>query len=168
MDVAELQQLFEYNSWANRRVWDCVATLDESQLDQEQPNGQSTIRQQCRHLLGVEYWWPHYLATGVIEFIQDVEMPTKADIRAAWDRVEEGIRAYLATATREELERRVSPEFWQGGMDVQAWQALVQVLHHSTDHRAQILGAVRSLGGPTVEQDFLGFLYESAQGRPRE
>jgi uncharacterized damage-inducible protein DinB len=38
----------------------------------------------------------------------------------------------------------------------------MQVLNHSTDHRAQLLDAVRERGGPTDEQDYLTYLHERA------
>ena len=34
------------------------------------------------------------------------------------------------------------------------WVGLLQVAHHGTDHRAQILRALYDLGAPTFEQNF--------------
>ncbi len=39
---------------------------------------------------------------------------------------------------------------------------MMQVLNHSTDHRAQLLDSVRELGGPTDEQDYLTYLHDRA------
>lgn len=38
----------------------------------------------------------------------------------------------------------------------------MQVLNHSTDHRAQLLNTIRELGGLTDEQDYLTYLHGRA------
>jgi uncharacterized damage-inducible protein DinB len=35
----------------------------------------------------------------------------------------------------------------------------VQVINHSTDHRAQMLAGLHRLGAPTVGQDLLDYLF---------
>jgi hypothetical protein len=64
--------------------------------------------------------------------------------------------------TPADLKRTVRPTFWQDPWSVQAWQGLMQVLNHSTDHRVQLLDAVRELGGSTDEQGYLSYLHERA------
>lgn len=162
MEPSVWQELYDYNFWANRRVWALVTALDESLFDRALGGDRRSLRVQCIHILAVEYWWIHFLQTGVVEFLDDEQLLTHADVREAWDRVEEMVRGYLAELTPSELTRTVRPTFWQDPWAVQAWQGLMQVLNHSTDHRAQLLDAVRELGGPTDEQDYLTYLHERA------
>jgi uncharacterized damage-inducible protein DinB len=37
---------------------------------------------------------------------------------------------------------------------------LLHVVNHGTDHRAQILGMIDRMDGPTIEQDLIFFLRE--------
>ena len=162
MDVAIWQELFDYNFWANRRVWECVMAVDATLFDQPLADGSPSLLQQCAHILSVESWWIHFLQTGVVEFIDTNQFHTQEDVRVAWEQVEVMVQGYLAQVTPAELTRIVRPTFWQDPWSVQAWQGLYQVLNHSTDHRAQLFDVVRQLGGPTEEQDYLSYLHERA------
>ena len=65
--------------------------------------------------------------------------------------------------TLEELQRTVRSLFWKDDQaPIKVYQALTQVVLHSADHRTQLLTHIRRLGGPTVEQDFLGYLFKSS------
>jgi len=169
MEPADWQELFDYNFWANRRVWDSVMALDEDLFVQELEGNRPSLRQQSIHILAVEYWWLHFLDMGVVEFIEDEDqLRTRADVRKMWDEVEAMVRSYLTRLTPSDLTRIVRPTFWKDPWSVQLWQGLMQVLNHSTDHRAQLLDAIRELGGPTDEQDYLTYLHDramAAQGR---
>ena len=88
MDVAIWQELFDYNFWANRRVWECVMAVDATLFDQPLADGSPSLLQQCAHILSVESWWIHFLQTGVVEFIDTNQFHTQEDVRVAWEQVE--------------------------------------------------------------------------------
>lgn len=155
------RELYDYNFWADRRVWTCIEALSEARFKQKTDYAHGALRDQALHTMGVEYWWLHFLATGELDFIDPEAYPTRASLRARWDEVERQVRAYLAGLTDAELEREVRPEFWdEGGRPIRVRQALFQVANHSTDHRAQMLAVIHRLGGETVGQDFLDYLFE--------
>jgi uncharacterized damage-inducible protein DinB len=157
-------QLYDYTFWAERKLFDCVMTLSDAQYRQPLDFSIGPISEHVVHLMSVEHWWFHFLKTGVIDFIDDeaaLAQP-RAALRAQWDGVEREVRAYLATLTPEELERRVRPPFWEAGRGpITVWQAMLQVANHSTDHRAQTLAMLHTqFGAPTFEQDLLEYLAE--------
>lgn len=162
MEPSVWQELYDYNFWANRRVWGMVVALDESLFDKPLGGDRRSLREQCLHILGVEYWWIHFLQNGVVEFLDEERIVTRAEVQATWDEVEMMVRGYLAQVTPASLQRIVRPPFWKDPWSVRAWQGLMQVLNHSTDHRAQLLDTVRELGGQTDEQDYLSYLHERA------
>ena len=58
------------------------------------------------------------------------------------------------------LARDVRPDVWDDADEpISAWQALLQVANHSTDHRAQVLAGLKALGAPTFEQDYLNYIF---------
>ena len=162
MEPSVWQELFDYNFWANRRVWESVVAVDAALFDKPLSEDRPSLMGQCVHILSVESWWLHFLETGVVVFVDDEQFHSQEEVRAVWDQVEQNVRAYLARMTPADLTRTVRPTFWKDPWSVQAWQGLMQVLNHSTDHRAQLLDAVRELGGPTDEQDYLSYLHERA------
>lgn len=158
MQPDEFRDLYDYNYWAHRQVWECLEQLSDEQITQDLEYSVGSLHDQCVHVMSVESWWFRFLRTGVVEFLNPDDHKTRASVRETWDVVEREVRDYLAALTPQELRREVSPDFWEGRLTVQVWQALVQVANHGTDHRAQMLAGIHRLGGPTVEQDYLSYL----------
>lgn len=155
MTLTLFQNLYAYNFWANRQVWQVFEQLTDEQFDQ--PDGaRASIRQDTLHVMGVEHWWLVFIATGKLDFLNADDYPTRASMRAKWDHIEKNVLAFISTLTDQDLQRQVRPEFWKKGRKpIFVWQALLQVANHSTDHRAQMLARVRQLGGTSIEQDYL-------------
>lgn len=161
MDKTYFQQLINYNYWAHRKVWDCVMQLTDEQFKQDLDYSIGSIYVQCVHTMGVESWWFTFLRTGKLEFLEESDLPDRASIRAKWDEVETMVHAYIDSLTPAELEREVMPDFWENKPAIKVWEAILQVMNHSTDHRAQILAGLHRLGAPTVGQDVLDYLFET-------
>lgn len=157
-------ELYDYTDWANRKVWDCVLQLSEDDFRKPLDYSVGSIFEQCVHTMAVESWWLHFLYTGELHFISNLDdYPDRSSIRTKWDEVSATNRAYLLTLTDEELQRHVKPEFWdENEVAITVAQALCQVANHSTDHRAQILAMLHKLHAPTVGQDFLDYLHRNA------
>jgi uncharacterized damage-inducible protein DinB len=155
--------LYAYNEWANHRVWACIEALNEARFDQHLDYSIGSIHNQINHLMSVETWWFIFLQTGQLRFVSEEDVRTRATIRARWDETESLIRTYTASLTDEELLREVRPDFWNDDQPpVRVYEALFQVLNHSTDHRAQILAGLNRLGAPTTPQDYLFFHFDRA------
>jgi len=164
MDERYFAEFFDYNCWAHARVWDCVLQLTDEAFRQDLHYSVGSIHDQLTHTLSVEHWWFTYLSTGELHFLDLDQLTTRETIRAQWDATAAMIRAYLARLTRDELAREVRPLFWpEGRRPIRVYQAISQVLNHSTDHRAQILAGLHRLGVPTVGQDLLDLLFEQQE-----
>lgn len=163
MNVPAFTSLFDYNAWANRRLWDCVQQLSEEQFDHHIDHSIGSIHNQVAHIMGVEYWWFQFLRTGQLKFVTDADCATRESIRAKWDETEQVIRDYVAALTPAELAREVSPPFWEAEKpSIRVYEALFQVAIHSIDHRAQTLAALHQVGGPTTPQDYIFYRFDSA------
>lgn len=161
MDPAVFREMYAYNFWADRQVWRCVEQLTEEQFTREVAFSRGSLRNQCIHIMGTEFWWFRFLRTGNVEFLDSDDYPTRAAVRARWDTTEQEITRYLADITPADLTRKVRPEVWDADdPPVQAWQAMFQVANHSTDHRAQALATIHQFGGVVVEQDYLNYLWD--------
>ena len=163
LDAEMFVTLYDYNAWANSRVWDGVQQLSDEQFDRDIDYSIGSIPPQVAHTMGVEYWWFKFLSTGELQFVTDDDCATRVSIRAKWDETEHMIRAYVAQLTPDELTRLVRPSFWDAGQPpIKVFEALFQVANHSTDHRAQTLAALHRVGGPTTPQDLLFYTFDRA------
>ena len=159
MDPTVFREMFAYSFWANRQVWSCIEQLTEGQFTQDIAFSRGALRMQCIHIMGTESWWFHFLRTGEVAFLDAADYPTRAAVRAKWDEVEREVISYLAGVSDADLVRMVRPEVWDDeDQPVHAWQAMLQVAMHSTDHRAQTLASIHEMGGAGVEQDYLNYL----------
>jgi len=159
MNTIYFIELYEYNFWNNRRLWDCFLQLEEAKIHQAIDSDGWTLFRHCLHIISVEDWWIRFLLTGEVKFLKRQTLTTRADLRQQWDATETMVRGYVATLSQEELRREVRPPFWENEkFYISVEQALTQVALHSTDHRAQMFTHMRNLGGPTVEQEFLQYL----------
>jgi uncharacterized damage-inducible protein DinB len=156
-------ELYDYTFWGDRKLFECVMALSDEQYAQNIEFSQGSIRDHIVHMIGVEHWWIHFLATGDLDFYDEpVYTLSREKLRDMRAQVERDIRAYLNTLTPQELERRVKPSFWdEEDAPVTVWQALLQVANHSTDHRAQTMAMLHTkFGAPTFTQDYLTYLDE--------
>lgn len=164
MDGAFFQRLFDYNAWANRRVWDCIEQLTDDAFEQDLDYSIGSIRTQYLHTLYVEHWWFQYLLAGRPITPKPQDLPSRQRIEDMREQIEILSQTYLDRLTSAELQREVSAGFWTAGVEtVRVWEALFQVANHSTDHRAQMLAMLHQLGAPTVAQDFLDYIAETQQ-----
>jgi uncharacterized damage-inducible protein DinB len=156
MNAEDFRSLYEFHITRNHEIWNCVTALSTDQFKQEINYSIGSIRNQCVHLLNVdERWFSGFYGDEVPGWYDAREYKSFEGVREKWDQVENYMRAYLKKLTDEKLQG----EFMPG---VKCWQILYHVLNHGTDHRAQILAGLDSLGAPTFAQDY--FFY--AAGMP--
>ncbi len=165
MQASDLIRLYDYHYWANRRVWDCAMLLTDEQLNHELGYSIGSIHRQLVHTMDVEWFWFRVIR-GTLPEDTDMwpkieEFPSRESIRAKWDVVEGEIRDFLAHVSQDELNRIIyHPISHDAPRPCRVWEALLYVTAHAVDHRAQILAGIHQLGGHTVAQDFIVYVWE--------
>lgn len=163
MHPSHFADLIDYNYWANRRLWACVEQLSEEQFDRHLDYSIGSIHVQVAHMMGVEFWWFNFLDTGELVFVTEEDCTNRDTIRARWDETERMVRDYAARLTPDELARTVKPSFWDEEQPpITVALAIGHILNHSTDHRAQTLAGLWTVGGPTTPQDVLFYHFDRA------
>ncbi len=164
MSANHYRRLFEYNDWANRRLWECIIPLTDEQF--RRPNNFSigSIHEQVVHLMGVE-WLFLQRVQGIsptsIPLVE--EYPTRDAIRQQWDGITSDWLPYLVYLNDEALDGSITFTSFNGRTQrtMPLWEMLSQMLNHSTDHRAQTLAVIHQVGGKTLEQDFIFYAWEN-------
>ncbi len=164
MNISAIKKMYQYHFAMHRKVWDkCISTLTDEQFVQDVGYSWGSIRNQCYHVIRVDgRWFSRIKGVSLPDYGLEPDYPTKASIRAFWDKVEKDIMTYLDTLTSSDLEREISFDMpHRGGMKTnQVWEILVHVINHGTDHRAQILGMLHQMGAPTMEHDMMLYWWE--------
>lgn len=164
MNAQAIRELYDYHFYANRRVWDeCISQLTDADFSRHHDYSLGSIRNHTVHMMSVDArWFARLEGREVPPSLQPESFTDRAEVRRKWDAVEAEMRAYLARLTDETAAALVHyPTSRRGPAQSFAWQILVHVVNHGTDHRSQMLALLYSLGAPTLEHDYMLYLWEN-------
>ncbi len=163
MNIQMFQELFEYNRWANARVWQCVMQLTEAQFHEPSTYSFGSVQKQVVHTMDAEsLWHKRLLGFSPPAFLNPADYPLRSMIRAEWDIIEGDLADYVDRLDERQLEAEMEYRSINGDAlrHLPVWQALQHMVNHSTDHRAQTLAQIHHVGGPTVAQDLVFYTWE--------
>jgi len=157
MKVKDLERMFDYGYWANRRLFDVMSKLTPEEFTRSVAGSYGSVRNTMVHVLSAEWGWldrcggmPRGAALVATDF------PTVESLVERWRQVEKFMRELLAALRDEDLGRTV--EFALGGGPKRAMR-LGELLHHAANHgvhhRGQVALLLRLLGQTPGNFDFL-------------
>lgn len=161
MNADAFRHLYGYHFAENRKIWDYVTQLSHEQFVQPSGYSHGSVREQIVHLMDVDEAW--FSELRGVEPSHPLPLPSgddRASIRAHWDGVEQMMRGYLAELRDDMLFTKPIKEP-EEDKDLIVWQALLHVVNHGTDHRAQILRLLNDLGVETKSQDYIFHVYDN-------
>lgn len=164
MNANHYRRLFEYNQWANRRVWECVTALSDEQFSRPCDYSIGSIHEQLVHTMGAEWLFLQRVQGISPTSIPPAEdYPTRDALRQHWDSIIAGWLTYLDNLHDEALDGKITFTSFNGRTQrtMPLWEMLTQILNHSTDHRAQTLALIHQVGADTIEQDFIFYAWEN-------
>ena len=148
MRVRDLERLYDYQYWANRRLMDVVSRLTPDEFTRSVAGSYGSVRNTLVHILSAEWGWLERCGgTPRGPALNAQDYPTVASLFDRWKYVEARVREFLSTLQDEDLGRMV--EFALAGGSQQS-MALGHLMHHAAihgvHHRGQVALLVRTLG----------------------
>jgi uncharacterized damage-inducible protein DinB len=161
MNADAFRHFYNYHFSENRKIWDtCIAPLSYEQFIQDTAYSQGSIRDQVTHLMSVDdVWFSELRGIEPSEPYIPASFDDRGQIRMYWDRVEQGMRTYLAELRDETLFDKPIEEP-EEDKELIVWQVLLHVVNHGTDHRAQLLRVLNDMGVKTISQDYIFYVYD--------
>ncbi len=164
MNKQDALRLFDYNFWANRKVWNHIVALSEEQFKRPSDYSIGSVHKQVVHLMDAEAVWLARVRAAAPEIFHEADVfPTHEAIRARWDEVEANWRSYLNSLPDTDIQgaaeyiSRTDGRLYRTPIR----ESLMQIINHSTDHRSQILALIHQLGGATSPHDFIYYTWEN-------
>jgi uncharacterized damage-inducible protein DinB len=148
MTVNDLETLFDYGYWANKKLFQAMSELTPEQFIQPLADNHGSIRNTMVHMLSAEWGWLDRCggsARGAP--LNPADFPTAATIIDTWKTVEASMREFLSTLRDDDLARNV--EFAIGGTDKRTMpvgELLQHAATHGVHHRGQVSLLLRLLG----------------------
>jgi uncharacterized damage-inducible protein DinB len=163
--MQELIDLYRHNVWANERVFALAETVEARLLEADAPGTRGTVKGTLAHLARVEYLYLTMIEGKPRESVESYEAYGAHDL--AWMRrhlhaSSEGFVRAIESATPEAFARRLDIPVLP--FPVTARDGLLQVLTHSSQHRAQVLSWLSAQGVPTPDLDYVLMLGEQRGG----
>jgi uncharacterized damage-inducible protein DinB len=148
MRVSDLERLYDYNYWANKKLFDAVSQLTPEQFTQPVAGSYGSIRNTLVHVLSAEWGWLDRCGGPERgERLSPGDYPTVEALVRAWTRVEEYMRAFLSSLKDEDLTRNI--EFALAGSQkhcVPLGDLMQHAAVHAVHHRGQVALLLRTLG----------------------
>lgn len=165
--VAHYRMLGHYNAWANERIYNAAAHLDEAQYKADRGAFFKSVHGTLNHLLATDrIWMKRFTGEGdAPDRLNAILCDTFDTLRTARQLEDARIVAYVEGLDDARIAgtisyRRVSSpeEFVQ-----ELAPALAHWFNHQTHHRGQTHALLTGLGQPSVELDLLFFQREQAK-----
>lgn len=162
-----LEELYDYNYWANKRYLAVAETLDNDQLFRKQGHSWDSVHATLVHMMSSERMWRQRWRGEKGEFLDPKDFPTVASIREYWVDVEKDMRAFIADQTTASLLRDVTYTNPKGETFIlPLWQMMVQPPNHNTHHRGELAAMFALMDVPHPEEEIIQyFLDKSGQKR---
>jgi uncharacterized damage-inducible protein DinB len=160
MNADAFRHFYNYHFAENRKIWDShITPLSHEQFTQNVNYSYGSVRDQIVHLMNCDDgWFSELRGVEPSQPVPAADFDDRKIIRAHWDRVEQGMREYLAELRDEMLFEKPIKEPDED-KNLIVWQVLLHVANHGTDHRAQILRYLNDLGVKTSYQDYIFYVY---------
>ena len=158
MTVHDLERLYDYGYWANRKLFTVVARLTPEQFTQEVAGSYGSVRNTLVHSLSAEWGWLNRCGGGHPRgpALKADDYPTATSVIDRWTSVEAWVRAFLAELKDEDLDRRVEYKNPRGEVRSMALGELMQHgANHGVHHRGQVALLLRVLGHAPGNVDLL-------------
>ena len=164
MTVKDLETVFDYGYWANRKLSEVILQLTPEQFTQSVAGSYGSVRNTMVHMLSAEWGWLDRCGgTRRGAPLDAADYPTVASLLDRWQQVEGHVRAFLSALREEDLGRTV--EFALGG-GPKLTMPLGELMHHAANHgvhhRGQVALLLRALGHAPGNVDIL-FYYARSQ-----
>lgn len=164
MDPTTLKQLFNYDAWANQRIFNTLATLSEDELDRPMGTvGLGTIRETAAHIVAAQdIWYTRWTGHNptAIKTAKDYHGSLDQLIAEA-TRLHGAITSLLDQLTSSDLLSTWSYTSTEGKIySTQLWCQMLHLVNHGTDHRSQLCSMVSMLGKPAPVLDMIVYFRE--------
>ena len=153
----EFLELFDYNGWANRTIFDAVAKLPDEQYFRDLKSSYGGVHGTLCHVVWAEeLWLRRWQQQPNPAVAQGTDLKSLADVRGRWEKVDAERGRFVASLGAAQLEdtRLVKPS--TGGEYVHTFRQMFRhFINHSSYHRGQIVTFLRQLGTSPPSTDLI-------------
>jgi len=164
MTASFIRDLFAYNSWANGKQLDTLATVPEELYLRDLKSSCGGLHGTMLHIVfAQQVWFLRWIGQPIDAALRTSKSsPTLASVRDAWNRIDGDTARFLSSKLSDDL---LSSNFemrnLKGDSFVHSYgDSMVHLVNHSSYHRGQVAGMIRQLGFTPPGTDYILFTRE--------
>jgi len=164
MESERIKALYEYNRWANERIFEAVSRITPEEYKRDMQSSHRSVRDTFVHVVSAErIYLQRVSGTSPKALWSPLDFATVSKLREQWVELIREQMAFIANLTEEQLKKPITYINLAGEpFTYPLWQILQHVVNHSSYHRGQITTMLRQLGAKPEATDFL--LFYDVQG----
>ncbi len=163
MTLEELRTLLNYDAWATRQLLDAASALSAEEFGREFAVSQSSLRQQCSHLVATVDHYRKALQNEESHSADSQDFATAQEVVAQHERVRERLDAYLIALPPALLDEAPEQSAVKKKYNIARGEILRHVINHGTYHRGQIAFLLKLHGADFPDTDYITWLSERSQ-----
>jgi uncharacterized damage-inducible protein DinB len=162
----EIQDLYAYNRWANRRILGAAGALPAGERARDLGSSFPSVQATLAHVLGAEWiWLERWNGRSPGGLLAGGDLDDWAELGRRWDDVEAAQARFVGSLTPPDLRRTVDYRTTDGTpYAAPLAQLLRHVVNHSTYHRGQVVTMLRQLGAAAPATDLVVYHRELGGG----
>ncbi len=165
MKADEVRELFSYNTWATRRIFDALAALPTADYMRDLKSSFASIHATLAHIVGADrLWLARWRGESGVGMLKGEDVPSFAELRKLWEQVEADRTQFLTSLKDGDLSREIVVKPSGGGQQYvhRLLETLQHTVDHSSYHRGQIVTMLRQLNVKPPSTGLIGFYREKS------
>lgn len=167
MTIKDLEGLYDYGYWANRKLFDVILRLTPEEFTRPVAGSYGSIRNTMVHIMSAEAGWLDRCGGPKRgPRLDPADFPTVESVIQAWNSVETHTREFLAKLHNEDLARNIEYAFDPSQkLSTPLGELMHHAANHGVHHRGQVALLLRVLGHVPGDVDILFYYAEKPSVR---
>jgi uncharacterized damage-inducible protein DinB len=159
MNLHDIENLYQYDVWATKRIIDMVTPLAQEQYDKNLNSSHGGVRGTLTHIYAADWiWFERWKGNSPTSLIQESDFPTLASLKEKWEGHFTEIEAFVKSLSDKKLREQWSYKDIKGNPHAEPLVHQMQhKVNHSSYHRGQIVTMVRQLGLKAQSTDLINY-----------
>ena len=158
-----IQEIYNYNYWANKRYLAVAETLTPEQLFHTHGHSWESVHAVLVHMMSSEQMWPARWRGEKVTLLDAKDFPTAVSIREKWVDVEQNMRGFLDSQTEESLQKPTSYTNPKGEtFTLPLWQMMAHVPNHNTHHRGELAAMFALMNVSHPEEEVVQYFLDKS------
>jgi uncharacterized damage-inducible protein DinB len=160
MNKQNLQTLFRYNQWANKKIFTAASNLTSDQFISPGNFPHGGLRSTLTHTLFAEWIWrKRWEGVSPTTRIKPEEFNTFESLKTRWLEEEKELMEFVDEVTDEKLNSVFQYTSTEGvKYENILWESMAHVVNHGTQHRTEAATMLTDFGHSPGDIDMILFL----------